>query len=242
MEYLKEHGGVDAVFGAHTMGIMPHGMTILQAGTIANGGIVFRIEISGKSGHGARPDLAVSAAEIMCDIYQHIISIPSNKHEAAKSCVISPCLLRAGERFNVVPDSARIEGTIRFLGAEDGEPLMNKLRTTSESIAALHGGEASVTFDEVSRYPVINDKAMSDIGRKAAEKVGLTPFDTEPTSASDNFALFLHEFPGYYCFVGCKPDRPGTSGVHHAPDFDIDESVLHKISELFLETAISVLT
>jgi len=62
-------------------------------------------------------------------------------------------------------------------------------------------------------------------------------FDMPNSSASDNFAEFLHAFPGYYCFVGSQPSRPGTSGIHHAPDFDLDESVLPRISFMFLETA-----
>ena len=82
---------------------------------------------------------------------------------------------------------------------------------------------------------------MSAVGRKAAERLGFSLFDTEPTSASDNFAEFLHEYPGYYCFVGSKSDRKGTSGVHHAPDFDLDESVLHMVPELFFETTLSLM-
>ena len=162
-------------------------------------------------------------------------------HEAAKTCVISPCVLNSGSRFNVIPDSAVIEGTIRFLGEDDGEILMEKVRRTSEAIASMHGGRAEVIYDEIAKYPVINDADMSAVGRKAAERLGFSLFDTEPTSASDNFAEFLHEYPGYYCFVGSKSDREGTSGVHHAPDFDLDESVLHMVPELFFETTLSLM-
>lgn len=241
VRYLKNHGGVDAVFAAHMLSILPSGMIVLQPGAVATGGIIFRIEIEGTSGHGGRPDLAISAADIMCDIYQHLVSIPSNRHEAAKTCVISPCVLNSGSRFNVIPDSAVIEGTIRFLGEDDGEILMEKVRRTSEAIASMHGGRAEVIYDEVAKYPVINDADMSAVGRKAAERLGFSLFDTEPTSASDNFAEFLHEYPGYYCFVGSKSDRKGTSGVHHAPDFDLDESVLHMVPELFFETTLSLM-
>lgn len=241
VRYLKDHGGVDAVFAAHMLSILPSGMIVLQPGVVATGGIIFRSEIEGTSGHGGRPDLAISAADIMCDIYQHLVNIPSNRHEAAKTCVISPCVLNSGSRFNVIPDSAVIEGTIRFLGEDDGEILMEKVRRTSEAIASMHGGRAEVIYDEVSRYPVINDADMSAVGRKAAERLGFSLFDTEPTSASDNFAEFLHEYPGYYCFVGSKSDREGTSGVHHAPDFDLDESVLHMVPELFFETTLSLM-
>lgn len=240
VKYLRQQGGVDAVFGAHMMSIMPTGAIMLQPGAIATGCVIFHIDIEGRSGHGARPDLAVSAADIMCDIYQHIVSIPSNRHEAARTCVVSPCKMSAGDRFNVIPEHALIEGTIRFMGRDDSQPLMDKVRVMAEKIAELHGGKATVTYDIMSSYPVINDKEMALAGRRAAERIGFTVPEVEPTSASDNFAVFLHEYPGYYCFVGSHSERPGTSGVHHAPDFDLDETVLHKIPELFMETIVEL--
>lgn len=240
VDYLKKHGGVDAAFGVHLMGFMPTGIVMLKPGAVATGASIFHINIEGRSGHGARPDLSVSAADIMCDIYQHIVAIPSNRHEAARTCVISPCKLEAGSRFNVIPDHASIEGTIRFMGMDDGPVLMEKVTKTAESIANLHGGKASVQYDIVSPQPLINDKYMTAIGIKAAERVGFAVPDVESTTASDNFAAFLYEFPGYYCFVGSQSDRPGTSGVHHAPDFDIDESMLYQIPELYMETILEL--
>lgn len=107
----------------------------------------------------------------------------------------------------------------------------------AEAVAAFHGGTAQVQFTPAARYPVVNDEKMTAIGREAAEAVGFKHFDMPNSSASDNFAEFLHAFPGYYCFVGSQPSRPGTSGNHHAPDFDLDESVLPRISFMFLATA-----
>ena len=236
VRYLQAQGGVDAVFSAHMMSILPPGVINLQAGTRANGSIAFHIDIQGKGGHGARPDVAISAAEIMCDIYQQLLRIPSNHHEAAKTCVISPCVLHSGTRFNVIPDEAVIGGTIRFLSMEDGEILMDRVRETAEKMAAFHGGFAQVRFEAMSSYPVVNDAEMSAVGRRAAEAAGFKLFDMPHSSASDNFAEFLHAFPGFYCFVGSQSDRPGTSGVHHAPNFDLDESVLPRLSEFFWET------
>lgn len=240
LSYLKEHGGVDAVLAIHVLPILPTGDVILQPGAVATGCTIFKINIKGKGGHGARPDLSVSAADIMCDIYQHIISIPSNGHEAARTCVVSPCKLSAGDRFNIIPEQASIEGSIRFLGRDDGPILMDKVRKTSESIAELHGGSAEVDYNVFCAYPVINDPAVTEAGRAAASRSGLRVVPWEPMTSSDNFADFLHEYPGYYCFVGCNSSRPGTTGVNHAPNFDLDENALIRIPDLFTETVIEL--
>ncbi len=231
--YLKSKGNVKYAFGAHVLSLLPPGVINLESGLRATGCYIFHIDIKGKGGHGARPDAAVSAAEIACDLYQHLIKIPSNHLEAARTCVVSPCMIHAGTKSNIIPETASIEGTIRFSGENDGELLTGMVEDLSKAVAKLYGGEAGVTFTTVAPYPIINDAKACEIGEKAAKDIGLRPVSMPPTSASDNFAEFQHEFPGFYCFIGSKPDREGSTGIHHAPTFDLDDSVLPKASEFF---------
>lgn len=238
IDFLKTAGGVDSVLGAHIMPLLPSGDIDLVPGVRAAGFIPFSIHIHGKSGHGARPDLSVSAAEIACDIYQHIIRIPSNHHEAARTTVISPCMIRVGDTHNVIPDKGLIEGTIRFLAPDDKDILMGKLRTTAEQIAALHGGTAEVTFSPNAAYPIVNDVQVTTVGQHAASACGFSLVNIPPTSASDNFANYLHEYPGFFAFVGAKSSRAGTSPINHNDHFDLDEAVLSRVSE-FLFTCVT---
>ena len=231
--YLKSKGNVKYAFGAHVLSLLPPGVINLESGLRATGCYIFHIDIKGKGGHGARPDAAVSAAEIACDLYQHLIKIPSNHLEAARTCVVSPCMIHAGTKSNIIPETASIEGTIRFSGENDRELLTGMVEDLSKAVAKLYGGEAGVTFTTVAPYPIINDAKACEIGEKAAKDIGLRPVSMPPTSASDNFAEFQHEFPGFYCFIGSKPDREGSTGIHHAPTFDLDDSVLPKASEFF---------
>lgn len=231
--YLKSKGNVKYAFGAHVLSLLPPGVINLESGLRATGCYIFHIDIKGKGGHGARPDAAVSAAEIACDLYQHLIKIPSNHLEAARTCVVSPCMIHAGTKSNIIPETASIEGTLRFSGENDGELLTGMVEDLSKAVAKLYGGEAGVTFTTVAPYPIINDAKACEIGEKAAKDIGLRPVSMPPTSASDNFAEFQHEFPGFYCFIGSKPDREGSTGIHHAPTFDLDDSVLPKASEFF---------
>lgn len=236
VSYLKENTNTDAVFGAHMMSIIPPGYVVLSPGIAAAGAFFFKIHIRGKGGHSGRPDLAFSAAEIMCDIYQNLLRVPTNHHEAASTCVICPCMLHAGNKANIIPESAEIEGTARFLGTEDCSVIMDKIRTTAELTAAVHGGSVTVEFEIMAKYPVVNDAMITEAGQRAVNAAELKLMQAPPSTASDNFAEYLHEFPGFFCFVGSKPDRPGTSGIHHAPDFDLDESAIAKTSWVFYET------
>lgn len=235
VEYLQAQGGVDNAISMHLMAPMEPGTMDLQPGLRANGAYMFGIDIEGKGGHGARPDASINPVAIVCDIYQHLISIPVNRHEAANTCVISPCVINAGTRFNVIPEKAHIEGTIRFMGENDGEALVDKVRATAQNVAAIYGGKVTVNIQTVSKYPIVNDPASTAIGREAAAATGFTLPVIPPTSASDNFAEFLHAFPGFYCMIGAHSGRQNTSGVHHAPDFDIDEAVFAKAAAFLIE-------
>ena len=178
---------------------------------------------------------------IACDIYQHLIAIPSNRLEAARTCVVSLCAIQAGQRYNVLPETARLEGTFRFSGDGDGKILMDMIQDTAERIAAIYGGIAKTSFETMAAYPVVNDPAATAIGQDAAMACGLRLLQLPPTSASDNFSEFLHVFPGFFCFVGSRSDRDGTSGVHHASNFDFDETAMLHIVRFFCDCAERIL-
>lgn len=241
VEYLLEQGGVDWAIGAHLMSILETGTIDLSPGFRAAGASLFSIDISGRGGHGSRPDLSNWVPAILCDIYQHLVAIPSNRLEAARTSVISPCVLRAGTKVNVLPETARMEGTIRFTGMEDGKTLMDLVRQTADQVAAIYGGKAETAFRLASQYPIVNDPETVAAGRRAAEMCGLKLVDIPPATASDNFSEFLHAFPGFFCFIGSHSNRPGTSGIHHAPDFDLDERALSHAVAFFLRCALEFL-
>lgn len=167
-----------------------------------------------------------------CDIYQHLVSIPSNRFEASRACVVAPCALQAGQSWNILPESAWLEGTIRFSNPEDGETLMNLIRSTAGGIAGIHGGAARVE-SSFAAYPIINAPGAAALGQAASSACGLMLLHTPPAAISDNFSEFLRAFPGFFCFVGCRSARKGGSSVHHAPNFDFDEAALAHISRFF---------
>ena len=86
-----------------------------------------------------------------------------------------------------------------------------------------------------AKFPLINDAASIAAAREIATEIGLKLEDSlDPSAGSDNFAEFLAAFPGFYMNLGSHSSRPGTSGNHHNPTFDVDESVFKKDVELFV--------
>lgn len=235
VEYLKAKGGVDGAIGMHVAGALEPGYVELREGARLSGAEIFYIDIKGVGGHGSRPDLTCNPIPAAVDLYQRLISIPTNKHSMFDTCVVSPCCLKAGERFNIVPETAHIEGTIRYYKMGDGEVVLDKIRKTAEAVCASHGCTVTVTNSAGAKYPLINDPASIAMARKIATDIGLKlADDLDPSAGSDNFAEFLAAFPGFYMNLGTHSSRPGTSGNHHNPTFDVDESTFKKDMELFV--------
>ena len=115
-EIMIEDGAMDdkpdATFGFHVQSPWPTGSICVVPGPQMASSWYFKLTIHGKGGHGSRPDLVIDPIRVACDIYTKISSIPSNRHSMFDTCVVSPCMVSGGNRFNVFPDTAHIEGCV----------------------------------------------------------------------------------------------------------------------------------
>lgn len=232
--WLKARGGVDCAIGTHLDGGSEAGTLYLPDGALMAGAMVYDIEVHGVGGHGSRPDKAVDPIKPACDIALRIAQIPAQYHNPFDTCVVSTCQLHAGSANNIIPESAHIGGNVRFFKYGDDKRIEERIRMIAEHTAAAYGTTAELRVHPGSSMPVINDPAMAEIGREAAQAVGLTlapPHD--PTCGSDNYADFLCAFPGFYCDSGARCTREGASGNHHNPRFDLEERAFLPVVEFF---------
>ena len=234
VEYLQAHGGVDQAIGTHLMGQMPVGLIGIPDGAMMAGNTGFKIKVHGVGGHGSRPDLAVDPIRPACDILLKVQAIPVNRHDPFSTVVVSPCMINAGTKNNIIPNDAEIEGNLRFFKAGEDIEVIDLMRKIAENVAAAYGCTAEVERVVMAPLPVVNDKEAAAAGRALAAEQGLTVLPQgDPATGSDDYAAFVHAFKGFYCVVGAKSDLPGTSGNHHNANFAIDEASL-KVGATFM--------
>lgn len=241
--HLKALGGVDRAVSLHVNGAYPVGSLYLQDGPMYAGATRFDIEVEGVGGHGSRPDLAVDPIRPACDILLKVQAIPVNRHDPFSTVVVSPCMINAGTKNNIIPNDAEIEGNLRFFKAGEDIEVIDLMRKIAENVAAAYGCTAEVERVVMAPLPVVNDKEAAAAGRALAAEQGLTVLPQgDPATGSDDYAAFVHAFKGFYCVVGAKSDLPGTSGNHHNANFAIDEASL-KVGATFMgEYAYNFLT
>ncbi|WP_298505214.1 amidohydrolase [uncultured Maribacter sp.] len=219
---------VDAIFGLHINSQTPVGEIRYKSGGIMAATQRFIIKVKGKQSHGSQPwsgiDPILISAKII-DGLQTIISRESNlTNEAA---VITVGKIKSGVRFNIIPESAEMIGTIRTLDYGMKEHINKRMAEMVADIAKAYGGSATIDIEDATDI-TFNDHAlvkqmlptMQYIA--GAENVKLQ----KAVTGGEDFSYFQREVPGFYFFLGGMTPGSTESFPHHTPDFKIDDSGL----------------
>jgi amidohydrolase len=227
-EGALQNPNVDVVFGLHINSQTEVGTIKYRPGPIMAASDVFRITVNGKQTHGSTPwtgvDPIVTAAQIINGLQTVVSRQAELTNEAA---VVSVGKIEGGVRNNIIPEQARMVGTIRTLDTGMQDKVHADIRRTATNIAESMGAAADV---EINRgYPVTdNDPELTAQMAPTLERVaGAENVEViNPITGAEDFSYFQHEVPGLYFFVGGMPKGmdPAAAAPHHTPDFYIDES------------------
>ncbi len=234
--------GVRAAVGFHLWSDLPVGTVGVREGPIMAAADEFRVEVTGRGGHGAQPHQAVDACLVAAQIIVNLQAIVSRRVNPLRPAVISVGRVQAGQAFNVIAPRAWLEGTVRSLDEDTRALLHRELARVVEHTCALAGAEGKV--EVFGGYPpVVNDGAVAAVVRAAAETAAgreavLTP---EPLMGGEDFAYFAREVPSCYFLLGARNEARGIVHPHHHPRFDLDEDALPLGVEVLVRAAFALL-
>ena len=189
---------------------------------------IFRIDVKGRGGHGGVPHKAVNPISALAAMVPMIERIPSMMITPHQAAVVSVCHITSGERFNIIPETGYLEGTIRSFDLKVREDIVNQLKKISETAGVAYGVEGVYTMESGSP-PTINDK---DSARWAAEvlktKLPTTQIITEaePATFAEDFSEFAKYAPTIYMALGGWSKEKDKQYPLHNSKFQIDESAL----------------
>ena len=224
---VLEEPKVDAAFGIHIHQDAPVGEIKLRPGPAMAAADRFHILIRGKGGHGAKPHLTVDPIVIGSQIVTALQTLVARAVAPTDEAVVTVGTFRAGEAFNVIPETAELGGTVRTFNEQNREFLEERIETLARGIASALGAEADVVYTR--GYPAtVNDPAMTALVREEVAKiVGEDRVQQPPLMmGAEDFSYFLEQVPGAYWFVGSQNPERGLVWGHHHPRFDIDEAAM----------------
>ena len=238
----------DAILGMHVVSWLPVGSIGVRAGGVMASSDTFRIVVHGRQSHGAMPwkgvDPIVTAAQIVTDA-QAIVSrqLDLNRNPA----VVTFGIFNGGQRFNIVPDSAELQGTVRAFDEDMRQQALASLKNFAEHVAMANGATAETQIPVGVNNPVnSNDPALTVRVRASLEKtVGKERVQEARWTAAEDFphlGIGAHA-PSVYFFVGATPagTDPATAPTNHSPKFFLDEGALTVGTEAMLQSALDFL-
>ncbi len=240
----------DAIFGMHVVSALPVGTVALRAGGMMASSDTFRITVNGRQSHGATPwkgvDPIVTAAEIVMSA-QTIVSRQLNINQ--NPAVVTFGIFNGGQRFNIVPDSAELQGTVRAFDEDMRVQALASLRNIVEHVAAANNATVDMQIPVTpGSNPVnTNDPELTARVRTSLE-AALGEEHVEQAdrwTASEDFPHLARaaNVPSVYFFVGATTAGvdPETAPSNHSPRFLLDEGALATGTAAMLQASLDYL-
>jgi len=219
--------GVDAIIGGHLWQPIPIGTVGIAYGRMMASPDEFTIMVKGRGGHGSMPHQTVSALLVAAQLAISLSAITSQNVDPLEPAVLSLGAIKAGEVFNIIPDTAVLKGTVRSFEQQVRRTIFDKIEQISQGICAAAG--ATYTIDTVFGFPpVINAAEVTRVLAQAGSEVLGTEgvIEIKPVMGGEDFSYFQEKIPGAFMFIGVGNPEKGIIYPQHHPKYDIDETAL----------------
>ncbi|MGK9484346.1 M20 peptidase aminoacylase family protein [Bacillus tropicus] len=212
--------GVQAIFGMHNKPDLPVGTIGIKDGPLMAGVDRFEIEIHGVGTHAAVPDAGVDPIVASSQIVMALQTIVSRNISSSHNAVVSVTNIHSGNTWNVIPEKATLEGTVRTFQTETREKIPALMKRIIQGVSDALGVKTEFRF-YAGPPAVHNDTSLTNLSTQVAETMNLNIISPTPSMAGEDFSFYQQEIPGSFVFMG-------TSGTHewHHPSFTVDERAL----------------
>lgn len=219
---------VDAIYSLHVFGDIPCGKVSIESGPRMAASDIFKIYISGHSGHAGKPQQCVDATLAGAATVMNLQSIISREFDPVNSAVVTVGHFESGTQHNIISGDAFIEGTARTFSHIDGKHIEKSVKRIAQGTASTYNAVARVDYQR-SLHPVVdNDEELTKVGQRAAERL----FDKEDIVTipkmllGEDFSVYQQRVPGVMAFVGAGNESLGRAYPNHHECFNIDEKAV----------------
>lgn len=226
-EGVLENPKVDVVFGLHMLSLLPSGQLGYRSEGIMAAVDGLKIKVIGLGAHGATPWDSKDPIMIASQIMNGLQTIVSRQTDLTKApVVITIGSFHSGNRGNIIPEVAELQGTIRSFDVDMQREVHEKIKLTAQKIAESAGAKAEVEIEIGSPVTYNDPKLTSMMAPSLQRTVGISNAKiVAPTTLAEDFSFFQEKVPGLFFFLGAYPAdvKLNNPPVHHTADFMMDE-------------------
>ncbi len=231
----------DYVLGAHLWNEKPLGWLGIVDGPLMAGASIMNITVTGKGGHGGRPDATIDPIVTSAQLINQIQTIVSRNLDPFDPAVISICSIHGGSAFNIIPSVVELTGTIRYFSLKTYELVKKRLQQICKNLGEASGCQIDLRI-EGSAGITANAESVSQAMRLAAKQLE-DPIEIDSnykTMMSEDMGKFLEQVPGCFVLVGAGGTTQGNKFPHHHPRFDFNEQSMPIAAALLLQTCVEL--
>jgi amidohydrolase len=237
---VLESNPVDFVIGAHVTSLAPVGLVATRAGILMSDAQSITVNIKGRGGHGAMATVEGNVVLAVSYLAPRLGSVVDELVYEGTGCACSAGVLSAGTANNVVPRHAQLQGTLRTFTAAQKDEAVRRLRALLEEVESTFQVACELQLGIGTPAVTNNDNVTASVMRSATTVVGDEGVWTfPPVTPSDDFSEFSNRVPGCYLFVGGAL-ADGSSGMHHSPDFAIDDGACRVVAGVLAAAAVDL--
>lgn len=231
---LFERFPCDAVYGMHNWPTLAVGQFGLTPGPMMGSSNEFDIVVRGRGAHAAMPHLGTDPVLVAVQIVNGLQAIITRAKKPVDTAVLSVTTIHAGDTCNVIPETARIGGTVRTFSDTVTALVETQMRRIAEGTAAAHGCEATVNF-HWNYPPTVNHAEQAEFAASVADDIvgrDNVRRNMEPTMGAEDFAFMLKARPGAYLFIGNGDGDHRVAGhglgpcMLHNPSYDFNDELI----------------
>jgi hippurate hydrolase len=221
---------ITGAFALHIGTELPVGMVGIRGGSIMASSDKLTITITGSGGHASAPHRTLDPVPVACEIVQALQTMVTRRIDAFDPAVVTVAKIQAGTAYNVIPETASIQGTLRAVSAKTRKNVHIYIDELANGIASAHGMKAEVDIE--LGYPVtVNDHQFASFASDVAtavlgdQKVLQMP---HPVMGAEDFSYVLEKLPGSMMFLGgTPPDKnTATAAPNHSNRVMFDEDAM----------------
>ncbi|WP_372240175.1 amidohydrolase [Pseudomonas sp. gcc21] len=227
-EGLFEQNKPEAIFAVHVMPGESGSLSWRTGASLASSDML-EINVTGQQGHGGMPWNTVDSIVTSAQIITGLQPVVSRKANLTKSpAVVTIGSIHGGSGPNIVPERVEMTGTIRTYDEDVRAQVGRDIKTSAEKIAESAGATAEVSITPM--YPTtVNDADLVESMAPVLEQVAESgTSEGQLQGASEDFAFYAQEVPGFYFFLGVTPpdQDPAEAAPNHNPEFFVHEDAL----------------
>ncbi|MCF8000687.1 MAG: amidohydrolase [Halanaerobiales bacterium] len=232
---------VDAVFGIHVWSPIQAGKVMINKGPMMASVDNIWLNFKGGGGHSSAPNETEEPLLAASELVNQLYKMNARKVDTRNPSLISIESFNSEADWGVIPDKAKLKGTIRTFDEDVRTTIMDEINNIGDNLANMHNLEFE--FNNLYAFPpTINTKDEAQIATEAAKKLfGDNVFAGKPVMSGEDFSYYLQECPGAFIFLGISNKEVNTDHPHHNPNFDVDESLLKRGTALHSLIALNYL-